>query len=164
MSPARASGAGRWIVKTEPSSYSWGDLEREGRTVWDGVKNAQALIHLRAMREGDQVLVYHSGDDKALVGLARVARGPYPDPKLGDPKLVVVELAAERALARRGDAQGDQGEQEISRAGPGQAGAIVGVASERGPVEGTDETGGGVIGSVASPPVNQPGSQQAFAH
>lgn len=101
MSPARASGAGRWIVKTEPSSYSWGDLEREGRTVWDGVKNAQALIHLRAMREGDQVLVYHSGDDRALVGLARVARGPYADPKLADPKLVVVELAAERALARR---------------------------------------------------------------
>lgn len=100
MSPARASGAGRWIVKTEPSSYSWGDLEREGRTVWDGVKNAQALIHLRAMREGDQVLVYHSGDDKALVGLARVARGPYPDPKLVDPRLVVVELAAERALGR----------------------------------------------------------------
>ena len=100
MSPARASSAGRWIVKTEPSAYSWGDLEREGRTVWDGVKNAQALIHLRAMREGDQVLVYHSGDEKALVGLARVARGPYPDPKLDDPKLVVVDLAAERALAR----------------------------------------------------------------
>ena len=101
MSPARAGGAGRWIVKTEPSSYSWADLEREGRTAWDGVKNAQALIHLRAMREGDQVLVYHSGDDKALVGLARVARGPYPDPELDDPKLVVVDLAAERALPRR---------------------------------------------------------------
>jgi predicted RNA-binding protein with PUA-like domain len=100
MTPAKASGAGRWIVKTEPSSYSWADLERDGRTVWDGVKNAQALIHLRAMREGDQVLVYHSGDQKALVGLARVARGPYPDPKLDDPKLVVVDLAAERALVR----------------------------------------------------------------
>ncbi len=100
MSARRAGGAGRWIVKTEPSSYSWADLEREGRTVWDGVKNAQALIHLRAMREGDQVLVYHSGDEKALVGLARVARGPYPDPELDDPKLVVVELAAERTLAR----------------------------------------------------------------
>jgi predicted RNA-binding protein with PUA-like domain len=100
MTPAKASGAGRWIVKTEPSSYSWADLERDGRTVWDGVKNAQALIHLRAMREGDQVLVYHSGDQKALVGLARVARGPYPDPKLDDPKLVVIDLAAERALVR----------------------------------------------------------------
>ena len=68
--------------------------------MWDGVKNAQALIHLRAMREGDPVLVYHSGDEKALMGLARVARGPYADPKLDDPKLVVVELAAERTLAR----------------------------------------------------------------
>lgn len=100
MSPAGAGGAGRWIVKTEPTSYSWADLEREGRTVWDGVKNAQALIHLRAMREGDQVLVYHSGDDKALVGLARVARGPYPDPKVDDTKLVAVDLAPERTLAR----------------------------------------------------------------
>ena len=92
--------SGRWIVKTEPSTYSWAQLEREGRTVWDGVKNAQALIHLRAMRTGDPVLIYHSGGDKALVGLARVARGPYPDPQLDDPKLVVVDLAAERTLAR----------------------------------------------------------------
>jgi predicted RNA-binding protein with PUA-like domain len=103
VSPAKAGGpkaGGRWIVKTEPSSYSWADLLRDGRTVWDGVKNAQALIHLRAMREGDQMLVYHSGDEKALVGLARVARGPYPDPKLSDPKMVVVDLAAERTLVR----------------------------------------------------------------
>ena len=100
MSPAGTGGAGRWIAKTEPSSYSWAELERDGRTVWDGVKNAQALIHLRAMREGDQVLVYHSGDEKALVGLARVARGPYADPKLNDPKLVVVDLEAVRTLSR----------------------------------------------------------------
>lgn len=92
--------SGRWIVKTEPSSYSWGELERVGRTAWDGVRNAQALIHLRAMRTGDPVLVYHSGADKALVGLARVARGPYPDPAAGDPKLVAVDLAAERPLGR----------------------------------------------------------------
>ncbi len=92
--------SGRWIVKTEPSSYSWATLEREGRTAWDGVRNAQALIHLRAMRTGDPVLVYHSGADKALVGLARVARGPYPDPAAGDPKLVAVDLAAERPLGR----------------------------------------------------------------
>ena len=93
--------SGRWIVKTEPSSYSWATLEREGRTAWDGVRNAQALIHLRAMRTGDPVLVYHSGADKALVGLARVARGPYPDPAAGDPKFVAVDLAAERPLPRR---------------------------------------------------------------
>lgn len=90
--------AGRWIVKTEPTSYAWEDLVREGRTVWDGVRNAQALIHLRAMREGDRVLVYHSGDQKALVGLAHVGRGPYPDPAAGDPKLVVVDLVPDRPL------------------------------------------------------------------
>jgi predicted RNA-binding protein with PUA-like domain len=90
--------AGSWIVKTEPTSYAWDDLVRAGRAVWDGVRNAQALIHLRAMRDGDRVLVYHSGDQKALVGLAHVARGPYPDPAAGDPKLVVVDLVPDRAL------------------------------------------------------------------
>jgi predicted RNA-binding protein with PUA-like domain len=92
--------AGSWIVKTEPTSYAWGDLAREGRSVWDGVRNAQALIHLRAMREGDRVLVYHSGDQKALVGLAHVARGPYADPAAGDPKLVVVDLVPDRPLPK----------------------------------------------------------------
>ena len=92
--------AGGWIVKTEPTSYAWEDLVRDRRTVWDGVRNAQALIHLRAMREGDRVLVYHSGDQKALVGLAHVARGPYADPAAGDPKLVVVDLAPDRALPK----------------------------------------------------------------
>jgi predicted RNA-binding protein with PUA-like domain len=92
--------SGRWIVKTEPSSYSWASLERDGETAWDGVRNAQALIHLRAMRPGDRVLIYHSGADKALVGLGRVTRGPYPDPGSGDPKFVVVDVAAERPLAR----------------------------------------------------------------
>ena len=92
--------AGSWIVKTEPGSYAFEDLVREGRTAWDGVRNAQALIHLRAMREGDRVLVYHSGDQKALVGLARVARAPYADPAAGDPKLVVVDLVPDRPLPR----------------------------------------------------------------
>ncbi len=91
---------GRWIVKTEPSTYAFDDLLREGRTVWSGVRNAQALIHLRAVAVGDDVLVYHSGADKALVGLARVARGPYPDPDADDPRLVAVDLAAVCALPR----------------------------------------------------------------
>jgi predicted RNA-binding protein with PUA-like domain len=89
-----------WIVKSEPSTYAFADLERDGRTVWDGIRNAQALIHLRAMRKGDRVLFYHTGDEKALVGLARVAAAPYADPKESDPKRTVVDLSAERPLAR----------------------------------------------------------------
>ena len=90
--------AGRWLFKTEPSAYSWQQLERDGRTVWDGVKNALALKHLAAVAEGDEVLVYHTGDEKAAVGIARVVRGAYPDPKARDAKLVVVDLAPQRAL------------------------------------------------------------------
>jgi predicted RNA-binding protein with PUA-like domain len=90
--------AGRWLFKTEPSAYSWQQLERDGRTTWDGVKNARALKHLAAVAEGDEVLVYHTGDEKAAVGIARVARGAYPDPKAREAKLVVVDLAPLRAL------------------------------------------------------------------
>src|SRR6266545_3651262 len=73
-----------WIVKTEPSAYSFDQLERDKKTVWDGVRNALALKHLRQMKPGDRVLVYHTGDEKAVVGLAEVAREPYPDPKQAD--------------------------------------------------------------------------------
>jgi predicted RNA-binding protein with PUA-like domain len=92
--------ADRWLFKTEPSAYSWQQLERDGRAVWDGVKNALALKHLAAVAEGDEVLVYHTGDEKAAVGIARAVRGAYPDPKAGDAKLVVVDLAPLRALPR----------------------------------------------------------------
>ena len=92
--------AGHWIVKSEPSTYSFEQLQRDGRTVWDGIRNAQALIHIRAMRKGDEVLFYHTGGEKALVGLARVASAPYPDPGAGDPKLAVVDLVPVRALPR----------------------------------------------------------------
>ncbi len=88
-----------WILKTEPSTYSWDDLVREKRTVWSGVANAAALINLRAMRAGDEALIYHSGADKAIVGIARIAKGPYPDPDLEDPRRVVVDVAAVRSLA-----------------------------------------------------------------
>ena len=81
-----------WLFKTEPSAYSWQQLAREGRTAWDGIKNALALRHLAAIAKGDEVLIYHTGDEKAAVGIARVARGAFPDPK-GDGRLVVVDLA-----------------------------------------------------------------------
>ena len=89
-----------WIVKTEPSTYSYDDLARQKTAVWDGVKNNLALKHLRGMKPGDQVLVYHTGDEKAVVGVAEVASEPYPDPKQKDPKLTVVDLRAERRLPR----------------------------------------------------------------
>ncbi|HTD27006.1 MAG TPA: EVE domain-containing protein [Candidatus Elarobacter sp.] len=92
--------AQRWLFKTEPSTYSWADLERDRRTVWDGVKNALALKHLAAVATGDEVLIYHTGDERAAVGIAKVMRGAYPDPKRKDARLVVVDLQPVKALAR----------------------------------------------------------------
>jgi len=89
-----------WIVKTEPSTYSFDDLARQKTAVWDGVKNNLALKHLRQMKPGDRVLVYHTGDEKAVVGVAEVASQPYPDPKQKDPKLAVVDLKAGERLPR----------------------------------------------------------------
>ena len=93
--PSRA-----WLVKTEPHEYSFVDLERDGTAEWDGVTNALAQRHLRAMRPGDVCVVYHSGSERAAVGLARVAREPYPDPTDPSGKRVWVDLRAERPLAR----------------------------------------------------------------
>ncbi len=83
-----------WILKTEPSTYNFDDLARQKTAVWDGVKNPLALKHLRAMQPGDEVLIYHTGAEKAVVGLARVTKAAYPDPKKRDPKLVVMDLKA----------------------------------------------------------------------
>jgi predicted RNA-binding protein with PUA-like domain len=87
-----------WLVKTEPSAYSFGDLLAEGRTAWTGVKNAQAQLHLRAMRRGDGVAVYHTGGEKAVVGTAVVAGAPRPDPTDRDGKRVAVDLEPARPL------------------------------------------------------------------
>src|SRR5260370_7763769 len=81
-----------WIVKTEPSTYSYDDLARQRTATWDGVKNNLALKHLRLMQPGDRVLVYHTGDEKAVVGVAEVVSESYPDPNQRDPKLAVVDL------------------------------------------------------------------------
>jgi predicted RNA-binding protein with PUA-like domain len=87
-----------WILKTEPSEYSFADLRRDRRTRWSGITNAQALIHLRQMATGDEVLIYHTGDVKALVGRGTVVRPAYPDPEQADAKRVVVDIAAGEAL------------------------------------------------------------------
>lgn len=92
--------ANHWLLKTEPSTYSWDDLEREKTAVWDGVSNPVALKNLAAMKPGDNALIYHTGGEKAVVGLARVTKAAYPDPKAKDAKLLVVEIAPVRKLAR----------------------------------------------------------------
>jgi predicted RNA-binding protein with PUA-like domain len=70
-----------WLLKTEPSDYSFADLERDGTTTWDGVRNNAALKHLRAMQPGDLVFVYHTGSERQIVGVAAVQRAAYPDPQ-----------------------------------------------------------------------------------
>jgi len=90
----------KWLFKSDPDTYSFADLERDGKTVWDGVSNNLALKHLRSVRQGDQALIYHTGDEKAVVGLAEVVSDAYADPKQKDPRLVVVDLEARERLAR----------------------------------------------------------------
>ncbi len=92
--------ANRWLFKTEPMAYSFQQLEKDGHTVWDGVKNNLALKHLSAVKKGDRILIYHTGEEKAAVGIAEAVSGAYPDPGKKDPKLLVVDIKAVRALSR----------------------------------------------------------------
>lgn len=80
-----------WLMKSEPSSYSWEDLVRDGGTEWDGVRNNAARLHLRAMKAGDEAFFYHSMTDKAVVGVMRITRAAQPDPKDADWVSVRVE-------------------------------------------------------------------------
>lgn len=89
-----------WLLKTEPTCYSWQDLKRDKRTVWDGITNALALKHLRTMRKGDLALIYHTGDERSAVGVAQVTSAAYADPKADDEKLAVVDVAYKRPLGR----------------------------------------------------------------
>jgi predicted RNA-binding protein with PUA-like domain len=89
-----------WLLKTEPTAYSYEDLERDGRTVWDGVTNPVALRNLRSMKAGEKAFVYHTGGVRAVVGVAKIVREAYPDPKRKAPKLVVVDIEAAGRLAR----------------------------------------------------------------
>lgn len=87
-----------YLLKTEPGTYSYDDLVREKRCTWDGVSNPQALANLRAMRKGDEAFIYHTGDEKAIVGLATVASDPYADPKEDNDKLVVIDLKPKKSV------------------------------------------------------------------
>ncbi|HVS83732.1 MAG TPA: EVE domain-containing protein [Pyrinomonadaceae bacterium] len=81
-----------WLVKQEPEGYSWDDLVRERGTEWTGVRNFQARNNLRQMKVGDRVLFYHSGEQKAVVGVAQVAKAPYPDPTADEAQWVAVDI------------------------------------------------------------------------
>ncbi len=88
-----------WLLKTEPDAYSWDNLASDKKTVWDGVTNALALKHIRSMAKGDLALIYHTGDERAAVGIADVVSGPYPDPKADDQRQVVVDVKVKQKLA-----------------------------------------------------------------
>ena len=88
----------RWLMKSEPESYSWADLVRDGGTEWDGVRNNAARLHLKAMKTDDEAFFYHSMSDKAVVGIMRITRAAQPDPKNSD--WVSVRVEPVRPLAR----------------------------------------------------------------
>lgn len=81
-----------WIIKTEPSTYSWDKFVAEGKSMWEGVRNYQARNNMMAMKLGDLVLFYHSNEGKEIVGMAKVTKEHYPDPTTDDPRWVVVEF------------------------------------------------------------------------
>jgi predicted RNA-binding protein with PUA-like domain len=89
-----------FLVKSEPSTYAWADLVRDKKTVWDGVRNFEARNNLRAMKKGDLVFFYHSGENKEIVGVARVLKEAYPDPGAPGEDWSVVDLGAVKALKR----------------------------------------------------------------
>jgi predicted RNA-binding protein with PUA-like domain len=89
-----------WLLKTEPDSYSWDDLVRDKKAVWDGVSNALALKHIRTMQKGDLALIYHTGDQRQAIGIAEITTKPYADPKEGDERLAVVDLKPKKKLSR----------------------------------------------------------------
>jgi predicted RNA-binding protein with PUA-like domain len=90
-----------WLLKTEPSVYSYDDLERDGETMWDGVTQPHALQNIRKMEKGDLAVIYHTGDERAAVGMAEVTRGYYVNPEQDDPRLAVCDVRARERLPRR---------------------------------------------------------------
>lgn len=89
-----------WLLKSEPDEYSYADLEREGKAVWNGVNNGLALKNMRLMSPGDLVLFYHTGKERQVVGIAEIVSEAYPDPALNEPKRVVVDVRAVRRVKK----------------------------------------------------------------
>jgi predicted RNA-binding protein with PUA-like domain len=88
----------KWLLKSEPGTYAFADLERDGQTVWDGVRNNTAALHLRAMKKGDEALFYHSGEDRQVVGIAKIVTEHFPDKTDPAGRFVAVEIAPVRPL------------------------------------------------------------------
>jgi predicted RNA-binding protein with PUA-like domain len=89
-----------WLLKTEPDTYAWSDLARKRRDRWDGIRNPQARNNLAAMSVGDTALIYHTGEEKRVVGVAKVAKAAYPDPGADDSRWLAVDVEAVRPLER----------------------------------------------------------------
>jgi predicted RNA-binding protein with PUA-like domain len=92
--------ATRWLFKTEPSVYSYQQLEKDKKTMWDGVANNLALKNLKDIKKGDLILIYHTGDERQAVGIARALGGAYPDPGKGNPRMLVVDIEAVKPLPK----------------------------------------------------------------
>jgi predicted RNA-binding protein with PUA-like domain len=90
----------QWLVKEEPENYSFDQFERDGKTVWAGVRNPLAQKHLRSIQKGDRIFYYHTGKEKAVVGIARAISDAYPDPTNPSGKFYVVDVAPEKKLPR----------------------------------------------------------------
>lgn len=87
-----------WLLKTEPETFSWDDLEKAGKATWDGVRNPRARNNIKNMKKGDLAFIYHTGDEKSVIGIARVDKESYPEP--GDTAWLVVDLVPEKKLKR----------------------------------------------------------------
>lgn len=87
-----------WLVKSEPGTFSWDDLVRDKKTVWDGVRNFQARNNLKNMKKGDLAFFYHSGEDKAIVGIGKIVKEGYPEPK--DNEWIAVDIASDKKLKK----------------------------------------------------------------
>ncbi|MEQ8337254.1 MAG: EVE domain-containing protein [Cyclobacteriaceae bacterium] len=103
-----------WLIKSEPGTYSWSDLERDKKTLWDGVRNYQARNNLKAMQVGDLCLYYHSVNEKQVVGVAKVVKEHYPDPTAKDGDWVVVDVAPEQKLKNPVNLAQVKGEERLS--------------------------------------------------
>ncbi len=103
-----------WLLKSEPEEYSYEDLEREGRARWDGVRNPQALKHMRETRPGDLAFFYHTGKQRAIVGIARIESKPYPDPEADDERRVVFDVRARQRLGQPVTLAGIKAEREFA--------------------------------------------------